>query len=170
MVLLSLPTVAACLPGGPEAKRLTSWPENPCAVLTAEEVTAATGVTVVKLRRAPSIAKIVNATGTGGDPGPGKYICVYETTTENADITIIIPPEAQRTAGAYWAARQEYFRTYPGSARPITDLGQDAWLAGGAVLYVLARRDMHFAVTSRMYQPGSDHVLIALARAVLART
>ena len=168
-VWLILSSTAGCVSAGPESKRLTSWPENPCAVLTAEQVAAATGVTVTKARRAPSILKIVQAGNAAGDPGPGRYICVYETSVENADLTVVIPSEEQRTAGAYWAARQEYFRTFPGSARPIPNLGEDAWLAGGADLHVLARRDLHFSVTSRLYRAGSDTMLVSLARAVLAR-
>jgi len=168
-VLLVLLAVAGCSPSRFASARLTSWPENPCAILTADQVASATGLAMTNVRRAPSIGKIVQASRVGGDPGPGKHICVYETRSEYVDVTIVTPPTDQRSSAAYWAAREEYFRTFPGSARPIANLGQDAWLSGGATLRVLARRDLHFAVTARMYQPGADQMLIALARAVLAR-
>lgn len=161
--------IADCSRTAGAPPRLTAWPENPCAVLTAEEVAAATGLVVTNVRRAPSIAKLVQAYESGRDPGPGTYICVYETRSDYVDITIVGPPEDQRSSKAYWVARESYFRTFPGSARPIPNIGEDAWLAGGADLHVLARRDLHFAVTARMARRGADTTLIALARAVVAK-
>jgi len=161
--------IPACSRAGRPPSHLTSWPENPCAVLAAEQVASATGLVVTNVRRASSIAKVVQASESGVAPGLGKYICVYETRSDYVDITIVAPPAEQRSTAAYWAARETYFRTFPGSARPVPGLGQDAWLAGGAALHVLAGPDLHFAVTARMYRAGADEVLIAVARAVLAK-
>ena len=158
-----------CFPAGRGSPRLGAWPDNPCAVLTGEQVTAATRLTVTNVRRAPSIGKVVQAPHTGGDPGPGKYICVYETRSDYVDLYVIAPTPEQSSSVGYWASREQYFRQFPGSARAIANLGEDAWIAGGTTLHVLARHDLHFVVATRMYQEGSDRVLIALARAVLAR-
>jgi hypothetical protein len=138
-------------------------------VLTGEQVTSATGIAITKVRRAPSLAKIVQAGTSGGDPGPGKYICVYATPLDERDITIIIPPPDQQSTAYYMDARQSYFRDFPGSGRTIANLGEDAWLAGGSTLYVLARQDMHFVVTARLAPEWPDGLLIAVAQAVLAR-
>jgi hypothetical protein len=93
---------------------------------------------------------------------------VYETRGAG-DVTILVPLDNQRSSAAYWAARESYFRAYPGSARSVRNLGEDAWLAGGAVLHVLVRRDLHFSVATRSYHEHADQLLVALARAVLSR-
>ena len=169
-VLLALLPASGCAPTRRAASpRLASWPENPCAVLTPAQVSAVTGLEVTEARRAPSITKIVQAQSAGREPGPGTLICVYETRSAFGEIMIIAPPIEKRSTASYWNARETYFRTYPGSAQSIANLGEDAWISGGADLHVLVRPDLHFAVATQMYQERSRDLLIGLARAVLAR-
>jgi hypothetical protein len=153
---------------GPAEPRFASLPENPCAVLTVQQVAAATGTEVTESRRVPSILKVVEAQREGREPLPGT-ICAYSTGSEFGQLSIHLPPRSERRSTTYWEARERYFRTYPGSARPILNLGIDAWLAGGASLQVLVREDEYFVVSTQWYQPRSSQVLTALSRAVLER-
>lgn len=169
IALLLIPLyVASCARVKPAPSQLSSWPDNPCAVLEREQVTSATRATVTRVRRAPGIGKIVAASASGRDPGPGEHICVYETR-EFGDITIVAPTADQRSSAAYWRARETYFRAYPGSARSVSNVGEDAWLAAGTVLHVLVRRDLHFSVAMRDHHERAQELLVALAGAVVAR-
>ena len=152
----------------PAVTRLASLSDNPCAVLSVEQVATATGTRVTASRRVPSILKVVEAQRERREPAPGT-ICVYSTRSEFGELTIYLPPLSERHSANYWEAREKYFRTFPGSARPIPNLGIDAWLAGGASLHVLARGDEYFVVSTQLYQQRSGQELIALSRAVLER-
>lgn len=147
---------------------LASLPENPCAVLTLEQVAAATGVDVTRMQRVPGIPKIVQAQREQREPGAGS-ICTYETRSDFGEINIHVPPRTERRTASYWEAREKYFRSFPGSAQTIPSLGADAWLAGGASLHVLARDDEYYTVSTQMYQRRSRELVIALARAILGR-
>jgi hypothetical protein len=172
----TIPTliVAVCLSSDlaiaqpPPLELLPSLPEDPCAVLTLEQVAAATGTDVIESRRVPSILKVVQAQREQREPLPGT-ICAYSTRSDFGDIMIYLPQLSERRSAKYWEARERYFSTFRGSARAIPGLALDAWLAGGASLHVLARQNEYFTVSTQMYQKGSRQLLIALARAVLER-
>lgn len=136
-------------------------------MLTAAQVGAVTGLEVTAARRTPSIIKLVEAQREGREAGPGRLICVYQTASRFGGITIAVPPPGERSAASYRAARDEYFSRF--AARRVSGLGQDAWFAGGSALTVLARDDLYFVVATQMAQLGSEAVVVALARAVLAR-
>ena len=148
--------------------RLTSLPENPCAVLTVEQVAAATGLRVTSMRRVASIPEIVPAQRERREPVAGS-ICSYETRSDFGELNIHVPRRTERRTASYWEARERYFGAFPGSAQAIPDLGIDAWLAGGASLHVLACQDEYFTVSTQMYQVRSRELLVALARAMLGR-
>lgn len=145
-----------------------SLPENPCEVVSAEQVSTATGLEVASVERVPSIAKIVEAQRTNQEPAPGR-LCTYETHSAFGMIMIAVPSRADRRAAEYWKARAKYFETYPGSGQFIRDLGSDAWLAGGSTLHVLISGDEYFSVSTQMYQPGSRDLLVKIARVVLSK-
>jgi hypothetical protein len=167
IVAVSLSTVEA-VSQLPPATRVASLPENPCAVLTVEQVAVATGMHVIESRRLPSDRDIVEAEREHREPAPSA-ICAYSTDSAFGEIIISVPSVSERRSARYWEARETYFHTFPGSARAIPNLGIDAWLGGGASLSVLAREDQYFSVSTQMYQEGSRQVLIALGRAVLER-
>jgi len=162
--------------------RLTTLPDNPCAVLTQEQMAMLTNLEVTAVRRVPSITKVVEAERENREPGPGT-ICVYETDSAFGGISIWVPGRTTRTTDAYWAARSSYFETYRGSARPIPNVGMDAWLAGGADLHVLVRDNEYFTVSAQMWSQmypipsGQGHeffirageLLTTIARAIVAR-
>ena len=172
--------IASCSSGGggtPEAgappspstvRRVASLPENPCDLLTRGEVSVATGLRVRRAARVPDIEEIVNA-GKEGRPARTSTICNYDTPGDLVAITIIVPPVSGRNAAAYTSARDAYFRQHPGSARPVSGIGEDAWLAAGSTLHVLAGKEGYFIVATRMAQPKSPDVVAAVARAVLYR-
>jgi hypothetical protein len=167
IMAVSLSTEQAVAQPPPVARGV--WlPETPCAILTVDQVAAATGTHVTESRRVPSILKVVEAHRDSREPPPGT-ICSYSTRSEFGEFNVYLPPFSERRSVKYWEARDRYFRTFPGSARPIPDLGIDAWLAGGASLHVLAREDEYFTVSTQWYQERSGEVLIALSRAVLER-
>ena len=128
----------------------------------------ATGLRVRRARKVPDIDEIV-AAGKAGRPAHTSTICSYDTGGELVAITITVPPLENRTAAAYNSEREAYFRRYAGSAKPITGIGEDAWLAGGTTLHVLAGPNAHFTVATRMAQPNSPDVVAKVARAVVER-
>lgn len=142
--------------------------DNPCDLFTAEEVAAITHFDVTEVRRVPSITKIVEARRSGREPGPGT-ICSYETNSDFGAIMVVVPLRSERDATNYWTNRERYFRTYPRSARPIPEIGIDAWLAAGTSLSVLTDQNEYFAISTQFYQRESAELVNRLARAVLGR-
>jgi len=142
-------------------------PENPCAIVTAQEVAAATHLVITEARRVPGINKIVLAQKKGKDPGPGS-ICSYQTPSDVGSISIYVYPPAPNADSVYEADRDRYFRTYPGSGRRISGVGKDAWLAGGSSLYVLTQGNLRFTLSAQ-YDTRAHDLLIPLAVKVVAR-
>jgi len=147
---------------------LTSLPDNPCEILSAAQMSAASGLQITSAERAPSLEKIVDAQRDHRDPGPGT-ICVYETRSDFGAILLSVPAAANRSAAEYWKSRTKYLETFPGSARLVPGLGQDSWLSGGTALHVLTRGDESFTISTQMYQPGSRDLLVKIALVVLAQ-
>jgi hypothetical protein len=145
--------------------RAPALPEHPCDLLTAQQVSAITGLEVVEARRVPRSEMIIRDQ-SAADVG---QICNYATRSDVGSIHLIVPPRAERSAAHYWDDREAYFRRFPGSAKPVPGLGSDAWLSGGTTLTVLARPDVYFIIATQMYQKRSRDLVIALARAVLER-
>jgi hypothetical protein len=148
--------------------RLASLPDNPCEVLSPAQVSAITGLEVTSAARVPSIDKIVSAQRENREPDPGT-ICSYVTRSGFGAITIAVPAQADRRAAKYWEVRAKYFKTFPGAAQDVADLGTDAWLSGGATLHVLARGDEHFTLSTQLHQPRSRELLVSIAREVLSQ-
>jgi hypothetical protein len=147
--------------------RLASLPDNPCDLLTREQVAVATGLHVINRRRDPDIRSVVDAQDAGREPGPG-IICSYETRSAFGTLMVVVPPPAERTATSYRQARERAF-TPPSLAQVISALGEDAWSSGSGV-HVLTRHGEYFMVG--VQKPSgrlAPDQLVALARAVLAR-
>jgi len=145
-----------------------SLPDNPCEILEATDIAIAGQLVVQPGRRVPSILEEVEAQRQRRPPAPGQ-ICVFETGAEFGSITLSVVPGAERKAASYREARERYFRTYPGSARPISGTGEDAWLAGGTSLSVLIRNDQYFTLSTQQYQPESGELLAKIARLIVAK-
>jgi len=152
----------------PEAvpRKMASLPENPCELLTAREVSAASGQHVSNAHRVPDIGEIIRAEKEGRT-ARANNICAYDTMNEIGGITIIVPPVSEQSSAAYRRARQDYFRQ--SSGENIDGVGQDAWLAGGTTLHVLAGETAQFIVATRIARDGSRDIVIAVAKAVLSR-
>ena len=150
------------------SRRVATLPENPCDLLTRGDVSVATGLRVRRARKVPDVEEIV-AAGRAGRPAHTSTICSYDTVPELVAITITVPPLENRNRAAYNSEREAYFRQYPGSAKPVSGIGEDAWLAGGTTLHVLAGPNGHFTVATRKAQPNSPDVVAKVARAVLDR-
>ena len=172
-------SVGACSSGGgagpageppslAEVRRIATVPENPCELLTRGEVAVATGLRVRQARRVPDIEEIIQSEKEGR-PARTSTICSYDTPTDIVAITIIVPPVSERGSAAYVSAREAYFRQYPGSGRHVSGIGEDAWLAAGTTLHVLAGKNANFIVATRTAQPNSPDVVVAVARAVLQK-
>ena len=143
-------------------------PENPCALLSAQDMASVTGLPVTEARRLTSIKQDVRAQQEARALDPG-VICSYKTSPDFESINIVFGREAPDMVGAYEEARDRYFRTFPGAAELIPGVGQDAWLAGGASLTVLTVDRRYFSVSTQMYDRRSRTILIRVARAVLSR-
>lgn len=160
---------ARAAPGpAPEAggRKVASLPENPCELLTAREVSAAGGQHVSNAHRVPDIGEIIRAEREGRT-ARANNICAYDTMNEIGGVTIIVPPVSEQSSAAYHKAREDYFRQFSGAK--IDGLGEDAWLAGGTTLHVLAGKNAQFIVATRTARDGSRDIVIGVAKAVLAR-
>jgi hypothetical protein len=145
---------------------LAELPDNPCDVLTRDQVASVADVEVSAVRRPPGIQEIVRARNTGRQPEPGRT-CLYETRSEFGAILIVVPALADRTTARYYEGRDRYFSAFPGSASAVAGLGEDAWISGGTRLQVLVGTDEYFSVGTQLYSQQTRDLLIALARAVL---
>jgi hypothetical protein len=141
-------------------------PENPCDLLTLEQLATATGLEVVGMERKPSILEIVQAQDENRSIPPGR-LCVYKTQTVFGEIMVGLPVE--QDSAKYRQDRDIYFAQFPGSAKPIPNLGQDAWIGGGASLRLLVRDDLQLGISTQYYQKESEELLIRIARRLLAK-
>jgi uncharacterized protein (DUF1697 family) len=159
---------AAAPAASPEVVRRTvaSLPENPCELLTAQEISAAGGQHVSNAHRVPDIGEIIRAEKEGRT-ARANNICAYDTMNEIGGISIIVPPVSEQSRAAYRRAREDYFRQ--SSGENIHGIGLDAWLAGGTTLHVLAGETAQFIVATRTARDGSRDMVIGVAKAVLAR-
>lgn len=177
VVLLAVVGAARCSSGrgaaeplgtAPEVVRpaVASLPENPCELLTAEQLSAAIGQRVTRAHRVPDIGELIRAEKEGRN-ARANTICSYDTPSEFGSITIIVPPVGDQSSAAYRKAREDYFRQFHGES--IDGLGEDAWIAAGTTLHVLAGKTAQFIVATRTVRDGSRDIVIAVAKAVLAR-
>ena len=146
--------------------RMVFLPDDPCELLTTEQVAAASGVRILSERRVPDIAEIIRAEKENRAARPST-ICNYDSSADVGDIVIIIPEVSQRNIPAYQKAREEYSRNF--QAEKISGIGEDAWLAGGNTLHVLAGRNAQFIVATRYWQKNSRDIVIAVAKSILSR-
>ena len=153
-LVIGLALVAA-LAIGPASPDL---PENPCDLIDRVDLAVVGQLVVQPGRRVPGKLEV----------GPGS-ICVFQTGPEFGEIIVGVQPRAQRRGAKYLEARDAYFRTYPGSGRPVEGVGQDAWLGGGTSLTVLIRDDEYFSLTTQNYQPESGELLAKIAKFVLSK-
>jgi hypothetical protein len=144
-------------------------PDNPCELLTIDQASRASGFSVVTARRVPSIAEEVRAQREGGPP-PAGNVCGYETKSDFGAIEVGMLKSLEPIAAKYWEARESYFRTFPGSAQSVPDLGMDAWIGGFTQLRLLVRDNLQINVSTQMFPEGSrgsSEVIVGVARAIL---
>jgi hypothetical protein len=139
-------------------------PENPCELLTPEQLANATGLEIIGTERKPDISEIVRAQDENRSIGPGR-LCIYKTQTVFGDIMVGLP--ADRDPAKFRQARDIYFARFPGAAKPIPNLGEDAWIGGGTNLRLLVRNDLQLTVVTQHYQKESEELLIRVARRLL---
>jgi hypothetical protein len=144
----------------------TMLPDNPCDIVSLEQVAEATGLMVTAFNRVAGILETTTAERESRPPPPGR-LCVFETRSDFGQLMLYLP--AEHTNLVFRAQRAKYFASYPGSARPISGVGEEAWLAGGASLHVFAAPDFYFVVSVQMYQPEAADLLVRLARAIINR-
>lgn len=154
--------IAVNPPSLPGQRRPT--PENPCELLAPEQLANATGLEIIGMERKPDILEIVRAQDENRPIRPGR-LCVYKTQTVFGEIMVGLTEE-QDTA-KFRQARDIYFARFPGSAKPIPNLGQDAWIGGGASLHLLVRDDLQLTIGTQYYQKESEDLLIRIARRLL---
>ena len=114
----------------------------------------------------PDIGEIIRAEKEGRT-ARANTICSYETPSEFESITILVPPVSDQSSVAYRKAREDYSARF--KAEPIAGLGEDAWLSAETTLHVLAGTSAQFIVATRANRKASRDVVIAVAKAVLAR-
>ena len=146
--------------------KVTSLPDDPCAILSSARVAEVTGIEIVSVNRVPSLDKVVRAQEENREPGPGT-ICSYQMRGDLGHLMIMVPPLTDRRAAKYWEDRAKYFQTFPGSAHHVEGLGTDAWFSGGTSLRVLTRGDEYFIVATQMVHPRGREMVVNVAKAVL---
>jgi hypothetical protein len=147
--------------------RLAALPDNPCDLLTLEQVAVATGLGITAVARVPDIRQVVDAQGAGREPEPGT-ICSYDTRGEFSGLTIVVPLPPQRTAASYAQARERAFTPHS-MAQVLAGIGEDAWSSGSGV-HVLTRQGEYFMVGCQKCGGRSASAqLVAIARAVMDR-
>ena len=139
-------------------------PENPCELLAPEQLANATGLEIMGAERKRDILELVRAQDENRSIGPGR-VCVYKTQTVFGDIMVGLAEE--QDPAKFRQARDIYFARFPGSAKPIPNLGQDAWIGGGANLRLLIRNDLQLTISTQNYQKASEELLIRIARRLL---
>ena len=163
----SAPSPAAPPTPAPTAPTFVGYlPQNPCELLTTEQVAAASGIRILSARRVPDISEIIRAERENRS-ARASTICNYDSSADVGDIVVIIPEVSQQNVAAYRKSRDEYARNF--SAQKISGVGEDAWLAGGNTLHVLAGRNAQFIVATRYWQQNSRDVVIAVAKSILSR-
>jgi hypothetical protein len=123
-------------------------------------------VKILSARRVPDIGEIIRAQREDRRARPGT-ICNYDSNADVGDIVIAVPEVSQQSVAAYRKERDEYARNF--HAVKISDVGDDAWLAGGNTLHVFVGRSGQFIVSTRYWQPTSRDVVIAVAKSVISR-
>jgi hypothetical protein len=104
--MLAVAAVVGC-----SAPALTALPENPCDLLSVEELAAATGVKISGANRVLGQRESFEAARSGQEPRPGS-ICRYETPSEFGSIAVIFRdrrgPLGSRSeppnCGTHWSA------------------------------------------------------------------
>jgi hypothetical protein len=142
-----------------------SHPQNPCELLTVSQISSATGVEITRVSRKPDFSELMAAKQESRKPGAGQ-ICIYETYSEFGDIFIALPRE--QDAAHFRQDRDVYFARSYDSAKPIPNLGQDAWLASGATLQLLVSDDFRVTFSTLLHRRGSEELLIRLAKTLLS--
>ncbi|MFN2601602.1 MAG: hypothetical protein ABR582_02470 [Gemmatimonadaceae bacterium] len=150
----------------PARATITSLPENACQLLSAAQLSAAIGKGVTRGRRVPDIGEILRADNEGRVPRE-RAVCSYDTVNEFGSIVIIVPSVSQQNPAAFQRARDEYSQR--SHAEQIEGLGEDAWVESGGAVHVLAGKNAQFIVATRTPREMSREMLIATARAVVAR-
>jgi hypothetical protein len=74
---------------------------------------------------------------------------------------------SQQNVEAFQRARDEYSQR--SHAEEIEGLGEDAWMESGGAVHVLAGKNAQFIVATRTPRETSREMLIAVAKAVVAR-
>jgi hypothetical protein len=154
-------------PPAPAEKSVVGYlPNDPCELATAEQVEVASGVKIETARRVPDISEIIRAEREHRS-AKASTICNYDSSADIGDIAIVVPEVSQQNVAAYRKARDEYARSF--RAEKISGIGEDAWLAGGNTLHVLAGRNAQFIVATRNWQKSSRDVVIAVAKSIMSR-
>jgi hypothetical protein len=129
LVILTLLLASVAMPSAaqdvnePVTSRVT-LPENPCYLLTIQQVAKATGLEVAEARLAPGLATT----------------CSFQTRGDFGPINITLPARADRGTATYKQNRDAYFSQNAGSAQKVPGQGFDSYLAGGKTHHVRRRR------------------------------
>lgn len=145
--------------------KITSLPDNPCELLSAEEVAAATGLRIESARRMPDIGEVLKSEREGR-AARVSGICTYDASGEDSEISLIVPSVSDQSRAAFMRERGAY--SDQSRVEPVSGLGEDAWLAG-TTLHVLAGNTAQFMVAARGRQEHSRDLVVAVAKAVLAK-
>jgi hypothetical protein len=141
-------------------------PDNPCDLLTVRQMAIATGLDVIDARRVPDIQELVRAQKEGREPKPG-VICSYETRSAFGAITVVVPARADQTTAKYRDILERQRQQAGSSMEILRGLALHAWTSNRQSVHVLVRDDAHFSVTTQMYDPRSQALVISVAQAIL---
>lgn len=154
--IISLVQLAACSPrqSTPPPKAL---PNDPCQILSKEQVSNATDLAIVGSRGVPGMGKSVRSQQEGREPSAD--FCIYSTASGSPAAMISVPRVDDPNFGSYRKYRQEYARAF--KVQSVKGIGQDAWIRGNFIA-VLVGHDRYF--TAELQENFTKERLLSLAR------
>lgn len=159
---LGIGVLAIVIAVGCSEPALNALPENPCALLSTQQVASAAGVEVSRALRQLSQRESIEAGRAGREPAPGS-VCRYETPGELVSIAVILP-DRRGPLGSRWRAPHCVARP-----RPWETQDDRVWMLGARAA-VCVGPDLFVWVSVQMgHEPGAVVAATGVARAILRR-
>jgi len=151
---------------GCSSAKLAALPENPCDLLSARQVAAATGLEIVAVKRVLSQRQSIEAGKPGYQP-PAGSICSYETRSQLGSISII-PPLRRGPLGTRSAAPNCGPPVAP-SARSVSSPDGRFWGSGGTIAVCVGPDLIVWISVQMAHERRASDAAVGVARAILQR-
>lgn len=150
---------------GCSSPKLAALPENPCDLVSARQVAAATGLEIVAAKRVLSQRESIESGKPGHEPRAGS-ICSYETRSELGAILVIFP-DRRSPLGAPTDA--SHCGPVASSGRSVSSLGGRAWGSGGTIAVCVGPDLIVWISVQMAHERRASDAAVGVARAILHR-